>query len=115
MTRRLDILQEGELIGTLPVPDSFRLPLTDGEIAAIPTMLLGRSRSFLLELREGDLKLERRGEGRTETLVIAAARSLCPGDFGLLAGFEPAAGKEKAYSADQELVDLADEIARGTR
>lgn len=111
--RRLDVIQDGELIGTLPVPDSFRLPLTDDEIAGIPTMLLGRSRSWLLELRQGDLKLERRGEGRAETLVIAAARNLCPGDFGLLVGFDPAAGKEEAYSADQELVDLADEIARG--
>lgn len=110
MTRRLKIYQRDELVGTLPAPDSFRLPMSDAEIAAIPASLLARSRSSLFAVRSGDFRLQRRGQGADEELVIIAAWSICPGDFGLLVGFEPAEGKEH-FRADDDLAAIFDGLS----
>lgn len=114
MTRRLKIYQLDELVGTLPAPDSFRLPMSDAEIASIPAMLLARSRSGLFDVRPSDFRLERRATGEGEELVIAAAWSIGPGDFGLLVGFEPAVGKEH-FQADDEMAVIFDRLENDIR
>jgi len=99
-----------ELRGSLPVPESFRPPMSDAEMEAIPGNLIARSRSWLLEIRPRDLRLAMRGEGKAAEMVIIAAPGLCPGDFGCLVGFEPATD-DSPYRADEEMLDLADRIA----
>ena len=107
--RRAKVFWCDEQVGTLEVPDSYRPPITQAELDRIPAMLIGRSRSWLFDVRPGDLRLELRGEGRTEEVVVVASHRLGPGDVGCLVGFEATAD---ACRPDETMIDLADKVLR---
>jgi hypothetical protein len=79
---KIKIYHRESVVGTIPVPDSFRPPIDPGWLRMLPASMIATSISWLLELRRGDLCLELRGEGSAEEVVVIATPRLCPGDFG---------------------------------
>ena len=90
--------------GLLPLPEHFRLPLSQDDLARF-NMMLGafiKSTSFLFDPRSGDFNLEiKDGE-----LVILASRTLGPGDIECIKGLLPAAG----YERDREMAKIENQV-----
>lgn len=110
-TRTAMIFQHGELVGTLKIPEQFHSPADEAELAMIPGFMIARSRSWLFDVHRDDLRLEIRGEGEDEDVVVIAAPSIRPSDFGLLVGFTPA-GVEPRQRADEEIATIAAQLRR---
>lgn len=107
--RRIPLFWHNDLVGTIEVPDSFRPPITQAELDAIPCILFIRSRSWIYQVRPGDVMLQiRQNDGRDDVVAVATER-MGPGDIGCILGFEPAPGHEHVR-ADGGLLDLADEV-----
>lgn len=108
--REARVFWHGHQVGTLQVPDSYRPPITQAELDRIPAMLIGRSRSWLFDVRPGDLRLElRRVCGRDEVVVVASEK-LGPGDVGCLVSFT-AENTDDICKPDEEMIDLAEQVA----
>ena len=107
--RKAKVFQGDELVGTLDVPDSYRPPITQSELDAIPSSHIAQSRSWLMDIRPGDFRLELREDGRAQEVVVVAHRSLAPGDFGCVAGFSAATGREELHDASDSIA-MADEV-----
>jgi hypothetical protein len=71
--------------------------------------MICRSRSWLFDIRVNDFRLELRGEGRSEEVVIVASDRLGSGDIGCIVGFSPATGQE-SLAPDEAAIALAAEI-----
>ncbi|WP_298810492.1 hypothetical protein [uncultured Sphingomonas sp.] len=105
--RKLKLFYRDIEVGTLPAPDNFRPPITQAELDGIPAMLIARSRSWLLDIRPSDLRLELRGD----EIVVIASDKLGPGDIGCLVGFEHSA--EGAFcTPDESMISLAGDVLR---
>ena len=90
--------------GLLPLPEHFRLPLSQDDLARF-NMMLGafiKSSSFLFEPRSGDFKLEI----VENELVILASRTLGPGDIECIKGLLPADG----YDRDLEMAKIENQV-----
>lgn len=109
--RRIRLFWHDREAGTIPVPDSYRPPITQRELDAIPAMLIVRSRSWLFDVRAGDVRLELRSAENREEVVAVADRRLGPGDIGCIVGFEPASDRDD-LRPDEELLGIADSIFR---
>lgn len=108
--RDLKLFWRGKQRGTLSVPDSYRPPITQAELDRIPAAMIARSRSWLFDVREGDLRLELRWDRRGDEIVVVASDKLGSGDIGCLVGFRPAEGS--GCFPDEEMIAAADEILR---
>lgn len=106
---RLNVIHYGEVIGTLAAPDSLRPPMSAEEIADFPVALFWWSRSPIYDMRDGDLRVELRGEGPAEELVIIASDGLGPGDVACLVGFMPAEGAD-IYAVDGAAMSFDDAL-----
>lgn len=73
-TRPAKVFQHDELIGTLKISDCFRPTIDYADLACVPGYMIGRSRSWLFEVGRADLRLELRGEGECEEVVVIAER-----------------------------------------
>lgn len=104
---RLNVFQGDRRVGSIPAPDSFRMPMSTSEMEAIPALLIARSSSWLFKVRDGDFWLA----VRDDALVVEAALNICPGDFGLVVGFQPAEGCEH-FQAEPEMLEVADKVWR---
>jgi hypothetical protein len=104
---RLPVHHRGRAVGSLAVPEQFRLPLSQIEISMFNMIAwtIMRSRSWLFIPRAGDFKLELVGG----ELAIVAGPRICPGDLSLLEGFEASA---EGYESDPEIEAVATEVAR---
>jgi hypothetical protein len=117
--REAKIYQRDQLVGTLEVPDSWRPPMSEAELSRIPAKLIAQSRSWLFDVRATDFRLELRGEGRDQEVVVIAHPSIAPNDFGCIVGFRAGAGRERLHDATEgrerlhdatEMISLADEV-----
>ncbi|WP_156029261.1 hypothetical protein [Sphingobium sp. DC-2] len=96
------------------MPGSFRPPITQAELDALPATLFIRSRSWLYDVRPGDVRLELRILSGLEEVVAVASPRLGPGDVGCIIGFEADEGHE-AMRPDEKMISLADQLLRGHR
>lgn len=112
--RRIPLLWRNEQIGTIEVPDSFRVPITQAELDAIPTVLFVRSRSWLYDVRQGDVTLQLHGEAENEQVVAVATHRMGPGDIGFIVGYV-AGPDHQDIQADEEMIDLANQLLQEQR
>ncbi|MAM40690.1 MAG: hypothetical protein CL949_19795 [Erythrobacter sp.] len=113
MIRRIPLLWRDETIGTIQVPAFIRPPITQAELDGIPCALFVRSRSWLFDVRPGDVKLHLCVTERKDAVVAIASQRLGPGDIGCIIGFEASAARSD-IRADEEIITIADEIMRQT-
>jgi hypothetical protein len=112
--RRIPLIWRDEQVGTIEVPDSFRMPITQAELDAIPTAFFVRSRSWLFDVRQGDVVLQLRGDAGREEVVAVASHRIGPGDIGCIVSFVAGAGHEDVQ-ADEEMIALADQLLKEQR
>lgn len=111
MTRRIALWWHDKAVGTIEVPDSFRPPITQAELDGIPCILFIRSRSWLFDVRPGDVTLHVREIDGREAVVAIASPRMGPGDIGCIVGFEASADHPHVRMDDDD-VALADEILK---
>lgn len=111
MIRRIALWWHDHAVGSIEVPASFRAPIAQAELDAIPCTLFIRSRSWLYDVRPGDVTLHVRTiDGREEVVAIASPR-MCPGDIGCIVGFE-ASPDHPHVRPDEKAIARADEILK---
>lgn len=109
--RQIPLIWHGDQVGTIEVADSFRPPITQPQLDAIPTRLFIRSRSWLYDVRHGDVTLQLRDINGCKEVIASACSRMCPGDLGCIIGFQ-ASPDRPDLAADEEMIILADNILR---
>ena len=112
--RRISVIWQDKVRGTIPVPENIRAPLSPADLASLPAWLFIKSRSWLFEVRPSDFAFEMRSiDGRIDVVAVASNK-LGPGDIGCIVGFEAADGVT-VCSANEEMIGLADQLAKDFR
>ncbi|MEA3390137.1 MAG: hypothetical protein U9R64_12810 [Pseudomonadota bacterium] len=109
--RRILLFWLGQPVGTIEVPDSFRMPISQDELDRIPTMLIIRSRTWLYDVRWGDVVLKIQPINGVDEVVAVASERMCPGDIGCIAGFEASPDRQDVRP-DEFILSLADALLR---